>query len=269
MSDVTSRTSGSDRDGESRSRWSIDRADQAAALLWRAWQQGNTIGHLPYACRPSSMEEGHAIQAHLATRIGSRFGWKIAATSVAGQRHIAVNRPLAGRLFSRYVIDDGSRVSVSANHMHMLVAEAEFAFRVGAGGVLADELYLAIELPDSRFDRFEAAGGPQLVADDACGSRFVLGPAVPGWRDVDLVAQGVVVKVNGEEAATGVGGNVLTGPLAALEWLAGELPRYGEALWPGDIVTTGVAALPVPVGGGDHVVAEFPSLGSVSIRFAA
>ncbi|MDA8280458.1 MAG: hydratase [Actinomycetota bacterium] len=250
-----------------RAAWSADRADQAAEVLWQAWQRGELIDHLPADCTPGSMEEGHAVQARLAERTGSRFGWKIAATSTAGQRHIAVDRPLAGRLFTRYVVEDGSRVSVSAGHMHMLVAEAEFAFRVGSGGELADEMYLAIELPDSRFARFEVAGGPQLVADNACGSRFVLGPAVPGWRQVDLVEQAVVVKLNGDEAAVGAGGNVMSGPFETLAWLANELTRYNETLLPGDIVTTGVAALPVPVRGGDHVVAEFPSLGSVSVRF--
>ena len=247
--------------------WSTDRAEEAAEILWRAWRHGELIDRLPAVCTPVTFEEGHAIQARLAERIGTRFGWKIAATSVAGQRHIAVDRPIPGRLFTRYVIEDGGRLNLSKAHMHMRVAEAEFAFKVGDGNELAGELYLAIELPDSRFAQFVTAGGPQLVADNACGSRFVLGPPVPGWREVDLVEQAVVVKVNGQEVASGTGRNVLNGPLDALEWLAKELTGYGEELRPGDIVTTGVATLPVPVRSGDHVVAEFPSMGSVSVRF--
>lgn len=249
--------------------WSAEQADRAAELLWGAWRRGDLIDELPAGCRPGSYQEGHDIQARLAERIGSRLGWKIAATSAAGQRHIAVDRPLGGRLFDRYLLEDGDRISVSDGHMHMLVAEAEFAFRVaeGTGSDLAGELYLAIELPDSRFASFETSGGPQLVADNACGSRFVLGPSVPGWREMDLLDQPVAVRVNGRQAASGRGRNVLNGPLDALAWLAADLAGRGQALSTGEIVTTGVAALPVPVGPGDRVVAEFQSMGSVSIRF--
>lgn len=246
---------------------SIEQVDQAAEMLWETWQHGKLIDHLPPSCTPRSFDDGYRVQTSLAERVGSELGWKIAATSVAGQHHIAVHRPLAGRLFTRYLIEDGGRLSVSDNHMHMLVAEAEFAFRIGQGRQLASELYLAIELPDSRFARFEVAGGPQLVADNACGSRFVLGPEIPGWRQLDLVKQPVVVEVNGEERAAGSGRNVLSGPLYALDWLAKELAKYKLKLRPGDVVTTGVAAAPVSVRAGDHVVAEFPSLGSVSVYF--
>ncbi len=262
---------------EPRPGWSSEHAHRAAEMLESAWRRGALIDRLPAGCTPGSFDEGYTIQASLAERVGTSFGWKIAATSSAGQRHIAVDRPLAGRLFTRYVIEDGGRLSVSEGNMHMLVAEAEFAFRIGTahaspGGRPRDwaaDLHLAIELPDSRFASFVTAGGPQLVADNACGSHFVLGPPVPGWKDADLVAQAVFVRVNGVEVASGSGRNVLTGPLDALDWLADELTRHGEELRPGDVVTTGVATLPVPISAGDHVVAEFPSMGSVSVRLGA
>ena len=45
----------------------------------------------------------------------------------------------------------------------------------------------AIEVPDSRYDDFVTAGAPQLLADNACADRFVLGPAAPeDWRRIDL-----------------------------------------------------------------------------------
>lgn len=247
--------------------WSPEAVERAAEAIWQAWQRGELLDELPGKYRIRSYAEGHAAQARLGERIGDQFGWKIAATSASGQLHIAVDRPLPGRLFDRYVVEDGGHLSVSENHMHMRVAEAEFAFRVGSRGELAEELYLAIELPDSRFARFEAVGGPCLVADNACGSRFVLGPAIADWRELDLVEQPVTVRVNGVVAARGAGRNVLSGPLDALAWLDKELPLYGESLRPGDIVTTGVAALPVPIQAGDRVVADFPSLGSVTVRF--
>ena len=83
----------------------------------------------------------------------------------------------------------------------MRCVEVEFAFRMGrplpprsaaytVEEVLAavETLHPAIELPDSRFADFTAVGAPQLIADDACASLFLLGPAAdPTWRDLDLV----------------------------------------------------------------------------------
>ena len=48
-----------------------------------------------------------AVQAALEGIAGPSYGWKLAATSPAGQRHIAVDAPLAGRLFDRFRYPDG------------------------------------------------------------------------------------------------------------------------------------------------------------------
>ena len=97
------------------------------------------------------------------------FGWKIAATSKAGQAHINVDGPLAGRLLRERAFESGATVPFGANHMR--VAEAEFAFRMGRdltpqwGPFSVAEvrrrrrsLHPAIEIPDSRFDDFTIVG---------------------------------------------------------------------------------------------------------------
>jgi CRP-like cAMP-binding protein len=56
------------------------------------------------------------------------FGWKIAATSEAGQKHINVDGPMAGRILAETVIQDGGTASMAGNEMR--VAEPEFAFRM-------------------------------------------------------------------------------------------------------------------------------------------
>ena len=56
-------------------------------------------------------------------------GWKIAATSVDGQRHINVDGPLAGRIYQDRVLPVGATISLDKNLMG--VAEIEFAFRLG------------------------------------------------------------------------------------------------------------------------------------------
>jgi len=73
----------------------------AAAILWRHWQQSSRLDELPAHCRPATRAEGYAIQAEIAKLSGQNIvGWKIAATSKAGQQHIRVDGPIAGPLLA-------------------------------------------------------------------------------------------------------------------------------------------------------------------------
>jgi 2-keto-4-pentenoate hydratase len=188
-----------------------------------------------------------------------------------------VDFPLPALLFQRFRHEPGD--VLPSHDLHMGVVEAEFAYRMGAdvvpGAPARDVLaavaglHLAVEVPDSRFTKFEQVGAAQLIADCACAGRFVLGPAVPDWAGLDLSTWGTALWINGTEAATGSGGNVLGDPRTALLWLAGELGRYGLGLRAGDIVTTGTTTVPAPIGPGDEVRADFGELGGVAFRFAA
>lgn len=178
--------------------------ERAAALLWRTRLEQRRIDALPDDLRPRSLAEGYAIQdAMVAAATQPVAGWKIAATSKAGQEHIGVTEPLAGRLFENFVLEDGA--PLPAAPLHMKVMEAEFAFRMGCDlpprSAAAYEqtevcdavaaLHLAIEVPDARFERFAEIGPAQIVADDAFASWFLLGPEVRDWRRLDLASQRV------------------------------------------------------------------------------
>ncbi len=253
-----------------------NRAGAAADVLWTAWTSGERIAVLPEDVRPRDTTEGFATQLAVGAHAGATYGWKIAATTSAGQAHIGVAGPLPGPLFERFRHEPGD--VLPSDGMHMAVVEAEFVYRMGADvapdvgpdAVLAavDGLHLAVEVPDSRFTRYETVGAPQLLADCACADRFVLGPAVSDWSDLDLSTWGTAVWINGTQAATGTGGNVLGDPRNALAWIAEDLRRYGRGLRAGELVTTGTTTSPVPVGPGDEVRADFGELGEVAFRFA-
>jgi 2-keto-4-pentenoate hydratase len=239
---------------------------------------GRRVRELPPDVRPTTRKAGYAIQATLERRSAHRlFGWKIAATSEAGQKHIAVDGPLAGRLLRERVRENGGTVPFGANHMR--VAEAEFAFRMGTplvpretaygvGEVLAAvaTLHPAIEVPDSRYEDFTAVGAPQLIADNACAHYFVLGPAAPDtWRRLDLMEHCVTGAVRNRQLhREGRGANVLGDPRVALVWLVNELSSLAITLDAGQVVTTGTCLVPLEIERGDHVSADFGALGSVS-----
>ena len=250
----------------------------ACALLYQHWLDGTQFEGLPQNLRPADRAEAYQVQSHIEERSARPLtGWKIAATSTAGQAHIGVDGPLAGRLLAERGIPDGGSFVLGNNLMR--VAEAEFAFRMGqdlpprAQPYSRDEvlacvsaLHPAIELPDSRYRHFERVGALQLIADNACAHYYVLGAAAPqSWRDLDLAAYKVRGLRNGTLAESGQGANVLGDPRLALTWLANELSRFGLTLAKDQFVMTGTCIKPMAIAPGDGVEADFGQLGKVSV----
>jgi 2-keto-4-pentenoate hydratase len=251
----------------------------ASRTLHDHWRAGTKFGELDASIRPRNRADGYAIQAALENySAGSLFGWKIAATSEAGQKHINVDGPMAGRILSDTVIPDGGTASMAGNEMR--VGEPEFAFRMARDlpprsspytvqEVLdaVDTLHPAIEIPDSRFVDFVSAGTAQIIADNACAHLFVLGaPTTSNWRALDLVEEKPVIKLRGQQYI-GHGKNVLGDPRVALAWLANELRQLGVTLRAGQVVTTGTCHPPLPIQSGDLFEADFGSIGKVSVGF--
>jgi 2-keto-4-pentenoate hydratase len=101
----------------------------ASQTLRDHWRAGTKLAALAPSLRPRGRAEGYAIQAELERQPSEKlFGWKIAATSEAGQRHINVEGPMAGRILSETVVPDGGTAPMAGNAMR--VAEPEFAFRM-------------------------------------------------------------------------------------------------------------------------------------------
>jgi 2-keto-4-pentenoate hydratase len=242
---------------------------------------GTRIEALPEDVRPQTRAEGYAIQALLEPRSSKAlFGWKIAATSTAGQAHINVDGPLAGRILAERLVEVGGTCPLGSNAMK--VAELEFAFRMertlAPGTIYSLEtvleavasLHLAIEIPDSRYEVFEQAGAPQLIADNACANYFVVGEAAPEiWRDIDLANHAVKGTVNDGPPQHGIGSNVCGDPRVALTWLANELSQHGIALEAGQTVSTGTCLVPMAIGPHDRVRGDFGMLGTIEVRIGA
>lgn len=261
-----------------------DQILQAVGQLLPAWRAHDRLDGLTDACRPQTRAEAYRVQQALFEATGEpALGWKIAATSQAGQQHIGVSGPLAGRLSAERCLADGTELSLARNHMSVI--EAEFAFLIGRdvqanqdGSPLSvaqvmdsvSGLHVAIEVPNSRYKDFLAAGEAQLIADFACACYVVLGPRVPDcWRETDLSTHAVSVSRGAETIATGTGANVLGDPRLGLTWLANELLAHGQQLQAGELVMTGTCVVPVPVKAGETLTADFGDFGQVSVRFKA
>ncbi|MEY4207259.1 MAG: 2-oxopent-4-enoate hydratase [Pseudomonadota bacterium] len=253
---------------------------EAARTLHGLWTRRGRFAALPENIRPATRRDGYAVQQAFEQIHGQTVsGWKIAATSADGQRHINVDGPLAGRIYQDRLLPVGANVSLKDNLMH--VAEIEFAFRFAkdlpprateytVGDVLAAvaSVHPSIEVPDSRYEDFVKVGTAQLIADNACACLFILGPSATDWKEFDYLNQAIIVTLNGEAIDSGYGRNVLGDPRAALTWIVNELSSIGVTMRAGQFVTTGTCRVPVKVQPGDAVHADFGKLGQVSCKFS-
>ncbi len=247
---------------------------QAADTIWGVWQAGGQINRLSGSAHPETVEDGQAVQLHYAELADSPIsGWKIAASSKAGQASINVGGPIEGPYLDCQTRDSGATVSMRGNHMAL--AEAEFAFVAGDDIPIRSKAYEwdeiadavaqlrpSLELPDCRFPDPKAASEAYLLADCACSRLCVLGDPFDGdFKDSKLDEHRVELRINGDIAAHGPGSDALGDPRIAFTWLVNRLMKRGIALLSGQFVTTGLCGKPMPVATGDHVVADLGRFG--------
>ncbi|MEC9345093.1 MAG: fumarylacetoacetate hydrolase family protein [Pseudomonadota bacterium] len=258
-------------------------AEAAAAALLAARTGHARMPALPEPMRPSTVDDGYAIQRAFrplfaAGAGGPQIGWKIGCTNETAQRHIGVDEPFYGGIFQATTQLSPARVS-AARHF-MTVIEAEIAFRLGDDLPAAaapydpdtvaeavDACAPAVEIVDSRYEDWTTIGAPHIVADNGSHGAWVRGAAVGDWRGIDLAELEVVLRCNGAAVREGSGANVMEHPVNALTWLANVRAVYArEGLRKGDWVSTGTTIIVYPAKVGDRLVAEFGTLGQVELE---
>lgn len=261
----------------------MDRVMAAANYLFGMRQEKRQESMLPADIAPRSLEEAYQVQEQLVEQVLARIGgqpagYKVAATNVRAQQLLAVDAPLYGRLLSASC--HPGPATLSASDFTVRCVEAEFGFEVGEDMPPNGEAYTAetvkkylsaalpaLEIVDHRYHDWSKVGGTGLVADNAIHGAWVEGEGSPDWRTFEFAHHPLTVFVNGAEFANGSGAAVLGNPLAVVAWLANELPRYGRQLLRGDRITTGTAAEVFFANAGDHIRADFGSLGQVEVTF--
>jgi len=255
----------------------------AAHLLAHARINMQRMPHLPADMRPKTIDDGYRIQRELVPHLCAHFGgdvigYKIACTNEIARQLLKADHPFFGHLLAGTTHPSGATLDPS--QFFMRVMESEFAFQMSrdlppaaaphtreqvadaVGGVLP-----GIEIVDSRYNSWTEVGVPSLIADNDCHGAWVRGSLIKDWRAIDLAAQPVKLLVNGEIKGTGTGEAVLGHPLNALTWLVTAMNQRGMTLKAGQYVTTGVTTDIYMASPGDHVQADFGSVGQVEVTF--
>ncbi|WP_240375062.1 2-keto-4-pentenoate hydratase [Bacillus piscicola] len=215
-----------------------------------------------------SIEQGYDLQNMLIKKRLSQshriIGMKMGLTSLAKMQQMNVNSPIYGHLLDYMQLDPG----VPLIHSELIhpKAEAEIACVLkkdlqgpdvtAAEAIRAiDYVVPAFEIIDSRYENFDFKL-PDVVADNASSSRFVLGTKPIEPTEIDMRLVGMTFWINGELKASGAGAAVLGHPANSLAELANMLHERDQYLRKGDIILTGGLTAAVALEPGDTVEAK-------------
>lgn len=248
-------------------------------LLATARREARQIRNLAADLVPGTRAEACAVNGLVAERLGwPRLGWKIAATTPEMQQRLRTGEPIYGQTFERFAVPSPARF----RHAELLdpLVECEFFFRLErplpprAAAYSHDEVadavaacHAGIEVAECRFPLDELPAVTAVLADGAASGRYVIGPAIGGWRDRDLAAMPVVLEVDGVVRRRGTGADVMGHPLAPLVWLANQRSAIGDGLAAGALVSTGTATGMLLAKAGQHMRATFGGTFAVEVAF--
>ena len=224
---------------------------------------------------PAALDDAYAVQdAAIALADGKIAGWKVGR----------INPPLdgidrlAGPIFAATVATaNGAMLAMPVFRDGFAAAEAEFLLRIGTASdpgkadwsradarALVDRVAIGIEIASSPLRTINELGPLVTVSDFGNNNGLLVGPELEGWRDRDLDSIPVGFNLNGVEITQATSVTMLDGPWGAVRFLAEFLARRGQALRPGQWISTGAVTGVHRVAIGDRVAATFGDSQSVS-----
>jgi len=225
-----------------------------------------------------TLDDAYAIQsASIQRRLErgeTRVGVKMGFTSRSKMIQMGIDDVIWGRLSSGMRVEEGTPTSF-ARYVHPR-CEPELAFVLKkplAGDVTAVEALAAVEaiapaleIIDSRYQNFKFSL-PDVIADNASSSGFVLGP----WCDPhqDFSNLGLTLSIDGKVMQVGSTAAILGHPLRSLVAAARLSAAAGEPLQAGWVVMAGGATPAEWIKPGQYVSIEMERLGTAGFHVGA
>jgi len=244
------------------------------------------IGHLRAECAPADLAQAMRLQDALNVLLqregyGEVVGTKIGCTTRVMQEFLGMTHPCSGAIFDstvyygegRFDFDAFLHVGVECEIAAVLDAPIEASsapHTIESVAPAVRSVHAAIEVVDDRYVDFQARvpDWRTWVADNFFGAGAVLGDAVTDWRSLDLADMRGTMRINGREAGSGQGRDIINGhPLEALVWLANEQAGLGRGLPAGWIVLLGSVVQTKWVTQGDVVEVKLDGLGTARAVF--
>ena len=226
-----------------------------------------------------SLDEAYAIQQLV---IGRRLAngeevvvYKVGCTSRAIRKQFGLNEPICGRLMQPHIFHGDT--TLDWKNFHRPAVEPEFVLRmardvsdlVGPEDSLLD--FIDFVSPGIEVHHYDWWFGEptvqELIGSNGIHACVVMGDEKVSPHQFDWDLEGVGIFTNGELSDSGIGAEIMGGPMCSLRWLANHLLQRGELLQAGQIVIPGSAVSLVPVALGDVMTARFTHLGVATAKF--
>src|SRR5258708_101951 len=226
-----------------------------AVRHWRDYRRRTPGTYFAEARDPLTLDEAYAVQmevARLRCEAGDAVvGYKVCWMGPGGAEQFGMSGPIHARLFRSEIRNSGEKLHYDASAN--LGIEGEMAVRVGANGAIG-AAFPVIELHHFVF-RGQRKTLAELVANNGINAGAVISSrhaamTLDDWaaaRTLSVVVNGVTIDAGALWAMRG-------GAAEAIEWLRGDLGRFGASLKPGDLVLAGTPLGLNPVKPGDHVI---------------
>ena len=198
-------------------------------------------------------------------------GWKVGAATPAIMAERKLDEPIPGPVYEPRCYS--SPATLARSDFPSANLETEFAFRLvesiqpRATAYVAEELsdaviaHAAFDLTQSRFSK--APDALAEIADSGNSGGAVIGPEIPGWRNLDLKATAIALRLDGDPPVETYSGTWRRDPLDVLTWLVNCLSRRKIGLAEGTFVLTGSVTEPRPLFPGICASALFEGAGEV------
>jgi 2-oxo-3-hexenedioate decarboxylase len=241
--------------------------------------EGREVERLTLEVPDLTLEQAYLIMdAGIALREGRGergVGLKMGLTSEAKRQQMGLGAPIYA------VLTDAMRVRGifrMAGSLHPKI-EPEIAFhfarglrgRPSRGDVLGacTGVCAALEILDSRYRDFKYFSLPDVVADNASSSHFVL---AEGWTDakgISLSEVELIMRVDGDVRQQAKGSAISGDPVLSVVQLCELLDGRGRSLPPDSVVLAGAATVAEPLRVGQVVSLEVGKLPPLSLRIVA
>jgi 2-keto-4-pentenoate hydratase len=239
--------------------------DDLARRLIAAHEGGEPVGTVAPELVPTSLEEVYALQDRVIAHAGEIGGWKIMA---GGE-----GEPLCAPVPASRYYDEGAELD--AGHHRLIIAEVEFAVKLGADltpGVAVEQaiasLHPVLEFIANPFVDRDAMARNLLLGDLQSNGAIVVGPALDRSILDNLTTLKVGLDTDGSTVKTADTGASWTDVVAALGWLAQHAAARGLPLSAGQVIITGARVL-APLGGAAEIAGTLGAWGRVSARLKA
>lgn len=201
-------------------------------------------------------------------------GRKIGLTSLAMQKQLGVDSPDFGFFTDKLSFEPGRPIAVS--QFISPKVEPELGFKLSrdldASATFEDvvaaieSVHLAIELIDSRVRDWDIRLVDTIADNASCGA-VIVDPNPANIPLDKLTEVPATMYIDGDEAGSGTGADVMGHPLRPIEWLAGVLGEMNVPLKAGQIILSGSFCGAAAVVPGQKVRVDYGEFGSLETSF--